>query len=182
MMFVGMFKRNATLPIDVDLAPLENIIPPSSWSAWLIPALILLALILSLILYLMSRKKPASAPGARTVALQQLQELHTRLLNDPKLSAYQVSVESSGILKNFAEATWKIPVTKRTSEEVLLALKRSRILPPDDQTILEGFLTICDKLKFSGKSGTREQSEKLITQAESLVQKQPPPLTEKEVK
>jgi hypothetical protein len=151
---------------------------PSLWAnpwTWLVMALLAAALIYFLAHRLKSRPRPLKTeapplpgPPAHTVALNRLQELRAR---HPKLTAYEVALECSDILRRYIEAQFESPIRYQTTREFLGAARANADLTPESRRELGDFLEFFDGLKFAHESATSERTASAIDGAERFVRK-----------
>ncbi len=151
---------------------------PSIWNnpiTWIVIAALVVALIYSLRRWIKSRPIPLkpqapSIPGppAHVVALNRLQELRAR---HSKLTAYQVALECSDILRRYIEARFQSPIRYQTTREFLGAAHASGELNTESRVELGKFLEFFDGIKFAQEIAAPERTAGAIDDAERFVRK-----------
>ena len=151
---------------------------PSIWTnplTWILLALVATVLIYVLRRWLKSRgiplkpqAPPLPGPPAHVVALNRLQELRAR---HPKLTAYQVALECSDVLRRYIEARFESPIRYQTTREFLHAAHASGELSTDSRVELGKFLEFFDGIKFAQESAPLERTAAAIDDAELFVRK-----------
>lgn len=151
---------------------------PSLWSnplTWIIIAAVAISSIYFLRRWLKSRPiplkpqaPPLPGPPAHVVALNRLQELRAR---HSKLTAYQVALECSDILRRYIEARFELPIRYQTTREFLGAAQMNTELNADSRVELGKFLEFFDGIKFAQESATAERTSAAIDDAERFVRK-----------
>lgn len=112
------------------------------------------------------RPAPPSSPALHNAFLARLAALRTRRA---QLSAYQLAIEVSEILRGYLEARFQFPVLFQTTREFLEAAAGSPHLKPAQQARLEAFLRACDAVKFARRPATPEEQEDLLDAAEAFI-------------
>lgn len=133
-----------------------------------------LALLTGLVLLLIrrvNRSQPATPPAATTgpvhdAFLQRLSQLRQRL---DQLSAYELAIEVSGIIRDFLEAQFRLRVPFQTTRECLSASETRRHLSPTQQGTLAQFLRQCDTVKFARQDAARSESVAMLDTAEGFI-------------
>jgi hypothetical protein len=151
---------------------------PSVWSnplIWILVAAVFAAIIYFVRRWLKARPRPLKAPmkplpgpPAHVVALNRLQELRAR---HPKLSAYDVALECSDILRRYIEARFESPIRFQTTREFLGVVHQSAELNGDSRKELGDFLEFFDGIKFAQESAASERTAAAIDGAERFVRK-----------
>jgi hypothetical protein len=151
---------------------------PSIWAnplTWIVIAIVAAALIYLLRRWMKSRTiplkpqaPPLSGPPAHIVALNRLQELRAR---HSKLTAYQVALECSDILRRYIEARFESPIRYQTTREFLGAAHVNAELSADSRVELGKFLKFFDGIKFAQESATPERTSAAVDDAEQFVRK-----------
>lgn len=159
---------------------------PSLWQSpwiWLLIALALATAIYFLRRYLKSRPPPLKpftppppGPAPHIEALKRLEELRAR---QAKLTAYQIALECSDILRRFIEAQFDLRIRYQTTREFLGEAVASSNLNADSRKELGAFLEFFDGIKFAQDTATTEQSSSAIDGAERFVRKCVSPQIEK---
>ena len=151
---------------------------PSIWDspvAWIILATVVALAIYFFVRWAKSRPlplkepmRPLPGPPPHVVALNRLQELRAR---HPKLSAYDVALECSDILRRYIEARFESPIRFQTTREFLGAAHSSAELNADSRKELGDFLEFFDGIKFAQESAASERTAAAIAGAERFVRK-----------
>jgi hypothetical protein len=149
---------------------------PSLWTnplTWIVIAAVAIASIYFLRRWLKARPiplkpqaPPLPGPPAHVVALNRLQELRAR---HPKLTAYQVALGCSDILRRYIEARFQSPIRYQTTREFLGAAHANAELSADSRVELGKFLEFFDGIKFAQESATSERTGAAIDDAEQFV-------------
>jgi hypothetical protein len=169
----GCVKTNEGIIEDLRLVPV-----PSIWNnplTWILIAAAALVLVYLLRKWLNSRPIPLKpqapqipGPPAHIVALNRLQELRAR---HPKLSAYQVALDCSDILRRYIEARFQSSIRYQTTREFLGAAHASGELTQDSRVELGKFLEFFDAIKFAQETAPSERTAAAIDDAEQFVRK-----------
>ncbi len=150
-----------------------TLIPPPPW--WQSPWAWLAAVVIAGgIYYIWKRRRravaftppPVSTPGpaAHEEALRLLAALKAR---HAQMSAYEVAIECSGILRRYLEARLGLPVACQTTREFLAGAPAT--LPGDWRGSLEGFLNFFDGVKFARETASANQTLAAIEGCERFV-------------
>jgi hypothetical protein len=166
-------NTNVGIIEDLRLVPV-----PSLWAnplTWIVAALLASAIICFVARWLKSRPRPLKAqappipgPPPHVVALNRLQELRMR---HPNLTAYEVALECSDILRRYIEARFASPIRFQTTREFLGAAHNNPELNGESRTELGRFLEFFDGIKFAQEGAAREQTSEAIDGAERFVRK-----------
>ena len=161
-------------PAPDPLAGLRDIAPPVDvpWPPWVwwaigIGAVIAVALLTWLFVWLAKRKPKTPPPTARQIALRALEELraHAR-----ELDSYEFSIRASDVLRTYVSGHYKLQATSQTSPEFLASIADSPRFSPEDKKLLATFLERCDMLKFARISAHAEENGELLGAATAFVQ------------
>jgi len=158
---------NQTIIEDLTLIP-----PPLWWQnpwVWLGLAIFAGALCLLWKLYgsdttFTPSPEPIPGPPADEEALRLLAALKAR---HAQMSAYEVSIECSEILRRYLEARFGVPVLYQTTREFLAGVKAT--LPEDWRGSLEGFLNFFDGVKFAREPASAKETLEAIEGSERFV-------------
>jgi hypothetical protein len=151
---------------------------PSLWTnplTWII-TVVVLALVIHLLRRwlrlrprpLKPQSQPLSGPPPHVVALNRLNELRAK---HAKLTAYEVALECSDILRRYIEARFESPIRYQTTREFLGAAHANAELNGESQKELGEFLEFFDALKFAHESAPPERTAAAIDGAERFVRK-----------
>ncbi len=156
---------------DLNLLPL----PPWWLNPWVIVLTVLgVAALIALGVWLARRQRPP-APAAAAVPippvppdefLRRLAELRGRL---PRVSAYQLAIEVSEILRAYLEARYRFRILYQTSREFLGEVAGRPELESEQRLALSGFLTLCDDLKFGQAPASEAEQTGLLDTAERVI-------------
>jgi hypothetical protein len=158
---------------DLRLAPI-----PSIWEnplTWVAIAAALAVAFYFLRRWLKSRPvplklpKPAPpGPPPHLAALARLNELRAR---HEKLTAYEVALECSDILRRYIEARFELPIRFQTTREFLGAAHAHAELNAESRQELGAFLEFFDGIKFAQESAAATQTAAAIDGAERFVRR-----------
>lgn len=164
---------NVTIIEDLTLVPI-----PAWWqNPWV---LLGLAVALGVIGYLLRRwwlsrpvpvvATPSLPPGPppHLEALRRLAELRGK---HAKVSAYEVSLECSDILRHYIEGRFALPIRYQTTREFLGAAQAQPELNNAQQLELGEFLQFFDAIKFARENATAEQTLGAIDYAERFIRR-----------
>jgi hypothetical protein len=166
-------NTNAGIIEDLRLVPV-----PSLWSnplLWIGIAIIVTIAIYFFRRWLKSRPRPLKpqapripGPPPHVVALNRLQELRAR---HPKLTAYQMALECSDVLRRYIEARFASSIRYQTTREFLSAAQANPELNSDSRKELGDFLEFFDGIKFAQETAQPERTLAAIEAAEKFVRK-----------
>ena len=137
------------------------------WWAIGIGAVVVLALLVCLIVWLVRRKPKTPPPTARMIALRALEELRTHI---GELDPYAFSVRVSDVLRTYVSGHFDLHATTQTSPEFLASIADSPRFSGVDRQLLATFLERCDMLKFARIEAHREENGELLGSAAAFVQ------------
>jgi hypothetical protein len=154
-------------------ADIEGPVRIGLWSliGWIGLAVIVVAALTALVVYLIRRRPAASGPviperSPLEIALERL----NRLQNDgSNMEADPFVVEVSDIVRYFLEDSLKLPAREQTSEEFLQALQGNGDLPKVLEQHMPDFLEQCDRVKFARQMLALAQREELLNTAGTVV-------------
>ena len=134
-------------------------------------AIVIIAAIIGLILWLKHRAKTRRIPNLQQKALSALEQTKS-MMTEHQSRDYAISV--SDIVRHFMESRFRLAVTQRTTQEFIQELTANNQvdLDPYRQT-LDHFLNQCDFGKFSGDALASHDMEQLYTAALDVVQCEP---------
>jgi hypothetical protein len=159
-----------------------RLVPVPSW--WSNPLVwIAIVAIVAIAAYLLSRwwksrlrplkaqSPPIPGPPAHVVALNRLQELRAR---HARLTAYEVALECSDVLRRYIEARFTLPIRYQTTREFLGAAHAHPDLGAESRKELGDFLEFFDGIKFAQESALPERTSSAIDGAERFVRRSIP--------
>jgi hypothetical protein len=156
---------------DLTLLPL----PPWWQNPWILVATVLaLTALIGLGVWAARRRpkpaQPTAAPAVPPVPpdefLRRLAELRER---HPRLSAYQLAIEVSEILRAYLEARYRFRILYQTTREFLGEVAHRPELDADQRAALEGFLSRCDEVKFGQAPASPDEQTGLLDTAERVI-------------
>ena len=154
------------------------LIPPPPW--WMNPraiaAGILAVVFLAWLVRHLLNRPPAAAPATppppgpppHEWALRELAALKERR---GALSAYDLAIAVSDILRRYIEARFDFAIRYQTTREFLRAAQDQPWLGASERTLLTQFLEFCDQVKFAQRPATVPEQEGLLTTAEAFVRR-----------
>lgn len=116
-----------------------------------------------------SRMAPPPEPLPPVPPEEFLRLLHELRQRHPALSAYQLAIEVSDILRAYLEARYRFRILYQTSREFLRDAAHRPELTPAHRLTLDGFLNRCDEVKFAQAPATPEEQAALIDTAENVI-------------
>src|SRR5206468_4197607 len=151
----------------------HDIAPPVDYSLippWLIflgvfVSLTIIGLIASLIARALRRPMPIQSPRERALAILDQMQAETETIK-----AYRFSIRVSDILRRYVTEQFDLPVTRQTSVEFLVGLRKTSPFSKDEKALLEDFLSRCDLIKFARYEATSSDSQLLLEEAIRFVQ------------
>jgi len=161
-----------------DIRPIRGAveIPPPPESPWptvlaVAGGILALALLVALAVWLKRRAEARRIPNLRQKAEKALED--ARKLMTPEHSR-DYSIAVSDIVRSFIEGVFKLPSTRRTTEEFLAELSAGNIvnLGPYQET-LDRFLHLCDLGKFAGYRLSEEEMQNLHQAALDVIRCEP---------
>jgi hypothetical protein len=153
------FRENPQ-PVDVPW-------PPWVWWAIGIGAVVILALLVVLIVWLVRRKPAVAPPTPRMIALRALDDLRAHI---GELDPYAFSVRVSDVLRTYVSGQFDLKATTQTSPEFLASIAGSPRFSEGDKQLLATFLERCDMLKFARIEAHAEENGELLGAAAAFVQ------------
>lgn len=112
------------------------------------------------------RPAPTASPPLHTAFLARLAALRNRR---EQISAYELAIEVSEILRGYLEVRFQFHILFQTTREFLEAVADSPSLTPPQRAHLETFLRNCDAVKFAQRPATPEEQVGLLDAAEALI-------------
>jgi hypothetical protein len=145
--------------------------PKAVPGSWLVPAVLVIALVVALCAYAVwrRRRRPASR-RILTLSEQTLERLEsTRPLMHPA-TAREFGIAASEAIREYVEKRFGVVATQRTTEEFLQALlQSSNQALARHRSLLAEFLQQCDFVKFAGASLAVADMESLLRSARGFV-------------
>jgi hypothetical protein len=112
------------------------------------------------------RKRPQPPQLPRHRAIEALERIAGEM---ERMTAYQLSIRVSDILRRYVTEQYAIPFTRQTSIEFLNALRNSASFSEDEKSLLADFLNRCDLIKFARYDATTADSQMLLEEATRFV-------------
>lgn len=142
---------------DPSLADIKSPVTPREPLNWVLIASIAVAIVAGLWAFKVLRARAARLAAERTVslpaheiALSRLAALERKDLLAPGRERFKAFFdEASAILREYIEDRFSIRAPESTTPEFLADARRSAALSPDDVSLLEKFLGVCDLVKFA---------------------------------
>jgi hypothetical protein len=151
-----------------DIKPPLDVFPYPLWMVLTAAgiALVVLAVIVTLIVRAARRRPKPAPPTPKEIALKRLKEAEADL---PRKEPYAFSIQVSDILRQYVPAQYHLHATEQTSPEFLADAARSPHFTGADKQLLADFLEHCDLIKFAHVEATGEDSKALLEQAVRFV-------------
>ena len=131
-------------------------------------ALLLIAGLVWLVLFLLQNRDPRLAPGSPSVRAQRELEAIERQSDELSPNAFALAVSET--LKNYLAERHRDRVRYETAEEFLARLSREGTsLPPAAQEELQEFLTSAEEVKFGHRADAAAFCQPLLKSARQLV-------------
>lgn len=165
---VNLQAQAPQMPELRDIAPPVDVFP---YPAWMVALGILIGLLLlGLVVWCVKRFWPRSPslppPTPRELALQQLQQLATRL---DGMLPYDFSILVSDVLRSYLMQQYGLAATRQTSPEFLASVADNACFSVMQKELLALFLGRCDEVKFARVDASAGDSARLLEQATSFV-------------
>lgn len=139
-------------------------------SPWLLAAsLIALISIVAIGLFFALRRGHVRRQSAYDVARERLNQLLVQG-NKQAASIESFYVELSAIVRRYLEDRFDLRAPELTTEEFLETVKSSPVLTSEHQSLLQGFLTQADLVKFAGFHPDAEATSRSIQAAEKFLE------------
>jgi hypothetical protein len=154
------------LPHDI-----EDVIAAPAGSSWLIWAAVALAMVLLAIIWWWRRKK-LKPVEIESPTQQLLRRLSAHKIEEPfERNAQRLwAFELSSLLRSAAEIRWHIPATDRTTDELVVELRKSSTASESTQQNLIGILRRLDQVQFADVEIEKVQAEQVHEQTTQLIQ------------
>jgi hypothetical protein len=162
-----------------DIKPPVEIPGSWAWLGWVALALLVLAIIAAIVVWLTLRKRRVQPPPVpvtppHEVARRRLQDA-LALLDQPR----PFCTEVSDTIRIYLENRFHLRAPERTTEEFLAELQDSPLLTPDQELSLGDFLQSCDLVKFARYEPNRPELDVLWNSASRLIDEtEPAPVRE----
>ena len=161
-----------------EIEGLRDVKPPISFPLNVLPFLIIFAIIfLALLVYffhLWQKKKEKNKTRiipktpAYLTAYQRLDELRKKdLVAKGRIKSYHS--ELSDIVRRYLEDELGLRAPEMTTEEFLFSLERSKDLEDSHKKLLEGFLSLCDLVKFAKYGASIKEGEAGFSLAKQFI-------------
>jgi hypothetical protein len=156
---------------DLTLMPL----PPWWQSPWALAGFVLAAVVLFWLVARFARRltpkavggpPPVPVPDLTPQFLQRLADLRSKR---QQLSAYDLAIACSDILREFLEWRLSLGVTTQTTREFLEAAAAKAELSTEARGSLGRYLTFCDLVKFARHGATDAEQAHFLDAAEQFV-------------
>jgi hypothetical protein len=151
-----------------DIRDIKQPLPLGS-GLWWVWALIALAAIAALALWLKKRKKVAVVPPPLLIPPHRRAKERLRgaseLISDP----YRFCSLVSDVTRTYLEERFNLHAPDRTTDEFLAELRESSVLREEHKSLLEDFLTRCDLVKFARGEPTEPELRALLDAALRLI-------------
>jgi hypothetical protein len=151
----------------------DIIVPEAERPLWplfvyLAIALLLIAGLVWLVLFLLRNRDPRVAAG--TPASRALRELDSLERRRDELAPNAFALAVSETLKNYLAERHRDPVRYETTEEFLARLSHQGTrLPPSAQQALQEFLTSAEEVKFGHRTDAAASCQPLLQRARQLI-------------
>ncbi len=156
---------------DLTLVPL-----PAWWeSPWVWIGLTFLGLLLALGIWRRWRLWKRSRPVVEAVLpeLDRIPEFLSRLealkSRRGELSAYDMAIACSDLLREFMEWRFRLKIRFQTTREFLESAARDSAVPPAERERLGNFLRFCDLVKFARQGASDTEVGVLLETAEAVM-------------
>ncbi|MEY4385400.1 MAG: hypothetical protein RLY20_683 [Verrucomicrobiota bacterium] len=164
----------APSPTDLlrDIKPPVEIPSGLEWLWWTLGALVAIAALLGLALFIFQRRKQVVTPPQIPAHIRAKQALDDalKLLAEPK--PFVVAVSS--VLRTYLEERFQFRAPERTTEEFLHELQATPLLDKKQKESLSDFLQRCDLVKFAKYEPTEIELRDLHGAAYRLVEETEP--------
>lgn len=147
--------------------------PKAVQGSWLLTAVLVVAVVFGLALYLIWRRRArggATQRRALSLSEQTLAALEKAKQLMRPATAREFGIAASEVIRTYIEKRFDLVATQRTTEEFLQALLQSSNQPlTRHRALLEQFLHQCDLVKFAGTSLAFADMESLFESARRFV-------------
>jgi hypothetical protein len=156
---------------DLSLVPL----PPWWQSPGGIAAIVLALAALAFLVWLLRRRlrrevvvldTPPMQPDLHPEFLRRLAELRARRA---QLSAYDLALGSSDILRDYLEWRFQLAIRFQTTREFLDSSRQNTALAETQRAALGAFLGFCDLVKFARRGADPAEQDHLLDTAEAFI-------------
>lgn len=151
----------------------DIIVPEAERPLWplfvyLAIAILLIAGLVWLVLFLLRNRDPRLVPGSPAARAQRELESIERRRDELAPNAFALAVSET--LKNYLAERHRDPVRYETTEEFLARLSRQGTrLPPAAQQALQEFLTSAEEVKFGHRADAATACQPLLQRARQVV-------------
>ncbi len=109
---------------------------------------------------------PPLQPDLHPEFLRRLAELRARRA---QLSAYELAVGCSDILRDYLEWRFQLAIRFQTTREFLESSRQNSALAETQRTALGAFLSFCDLVKFARRGADQAEQDHLLDAAEAFI-------------
>ncbi|HAB16075.1 MAG TPA: DUF4381 family protein [Verrucomicrobiota bacterium] len=161
---------------DLTLMPL----PPWWQSPWLLLGLVVVAGVAVLVGRWLWRRWVNQHPAVIAAAPQPdltpefLERLAALRARRGELSAYELAIECSDLLREFVEWRFRMSIRFQTTREFLEAAARDALLGAEHRDWLGAYLKFCDLVKFAQQGATEAEQTNLLDAAERFIRQGSP--------
>ncbi|HTI69715.1 MAG TPA: hypothetical protein VMF06_07100 [Candidatus Limnocylindria bacterium] len=113
-----------------------------------------------------TEEEPLSGPPPDEAFLKRLAALKDR---QGGMSAYDMGIEVSSILRGYLEARFRYRILYQTTREFLGSVRADSRLTVAQRDRIDAFLSLCDGVKFARQPATAEERDGLLSTAESVI-------------
>jgi hypothetical protein len=100
-------------------------------------------------------------------ALEELESIRAQYLQGSGVKEFYVGV--SDCVRHYIERAFKLKAPEMTTEEFLESLRESPVLSPDQKSLLKGFMSACDMVKFAKYTPSSIEAEAVYTTAKNFI-------------
>jgi hypothetical protein len=134
-----------------DITDIEKLPPVPSlwdWAPWVLAGLAATALLVAGVRRLRQRHRSVPALSPAQWARRELDRIQA--LDLPAAGEFErFHTLISNVVRRYLENRFELPARRQTTPEFLQAMEKSSLLPPEQQSVLRGFLERCDLAKFA---------------------------------
>ncbi|MDP0500011.1 MAG: DUF4381 family protein [Verrucomicrobiota bacterium JB022] len=158
------------------LAQLHDIQPPVRFASvpWLLLSLLIVLLLAVLALSLFwsrRRRTQKTTEEIRLAPIQMAREALKTLATEKDLTDRAFAYELTGIVRRYAEAAFRLPVTERTTEEMLDALQANPPFSPELAQRLGHLLQSTVLVRYAAQPFSEQQRQELLQEGANWVER-----------